>query len=43
MAIHQEYRAKADAMESETETPEDAMTHPIASRGVEKRGSDIDS
>ena len=28
LAIHHDYKGKADAMDAETEVPEDAMAHP---------------
>jgi hypothetical protein len=36
LAIHQDYTAKADALEAEGES---AMTQPDASSGAEKHGS----
>lgn len=37
LAIHQDYTAKADALEAEGEAP--AMAQPGASAGTEKQGS----
>jgi hypothetical protein len=38
LAIHNDYKAKADAMDAEAEAPADAMAHPHASCGDEKHG-----
>jgi hypothetical protein len=39
LAIHHNYKAKADAMDAEAEAPANAMAHAHASRGDEKHGS----
>ena len=39
LAIHHDYKAKADAMDAEAEAPANAMAHAHASRGDEKHGS----
>jgi hypothetical protein len=39
LAIHQDYTAKADAMEAGGEAPQDAMTPPGAAQNAGKHGS----
>ena len=39
LAIHQDYTAKADAMEAGGDAPQDAMTSPGAAQNAGKHGS----